>query len=542
MFARTYLEVNPGAKLVIFDYAKSIGGVWATERDYPGLKTNNMLGTYEYPDFPMDTETYGVQPGEFIPGRVVHKYLADFANKFRLGNLIRFDSKVVSANKGEDDWDLSVASGEEELQVYSRKLVLATGNTSEPFLPAFNGLEKFEAPVFHVKELGQRIISLQSVKEVAVIGGTKSAWDAAYAFSQQESNEVVHMIIRKSGHGPVWMTPPYVTPLHRWLEKLVHTRFLTFFSPCVWGMHDGYHKTRDFLHGTGLGRWIVDQFWTILADDVRTLNGYSRHPETKKLDPWSNPMFLGSGLSILNYDQDFFGLVRDGKVKIHIADPESMDGSRVHLSSGEELEVDAVVCSTGWKHHPPLKLSPGSDADFGLPYASSEESIRDEYAEVDREILSTFPRLVNQPVQNPNMVSPPYSSTDANAPPRLNNPYKLYKFMVPPSLCADRTFGLVGVPSTITTSTIATIQALWMTAYLSHELELPEDVEYEAALHSRFGRWRYPPDTVHSTPTLSLMRSPTAICYSNSLVSKVIAKVAPLQSCSTHMAPRTIAG
>ena len=31
-----------------------------------------------------------------------------------------------------------------------------------------------------------------------------------------------------------------------------------------------------------------------------------------------------------------------------------------------------------------------------------------------------------------------------------------------------------------------------MTAYLSHELELPEDVEYEAALHSRFGRWRYP--------------------------------------------------
>lgn len=101
MFAKTYLDVNPHAKMVIFDRAKSIGGVWATERDYPGLKTNNMLGTYEYPDFPMDPNTYGVQPGEFIPGRVVHKYLADFATAFDLVKLIRFQSRVVSADKGE---------------------------------------------------------------------------------------------------------------------------------------------------------------------------------------------------------------------------------------------------------------------------------------------------------------------------------------------------------------------------------------------------------------------------------------------------------
>ena len=299
MFAKTYLEVNHGATMTIFDCAKSIGGVWASERDYPGLKTNNMLGTYEYPDFPMDTKTYGVRPGEFIPGRVVHKYLADFATKFNLESSIRLNSKVLSAHKGEKGWQLHINCNGKEVQVHSEKLVSATGNTSEPFLPAFNGMERMQVPVFHFKGLGERIKTLQSVREVAVVGGTKSAWDAAYALSQQEANEVVHMIIRKSGHGPIWMAPPYVTPLHRWLEKLVHTRFLTFLSPCIWGVHDDYHRTRSFLHGTKFGRWIVDQFWSILADDVRNLNGYSKHPETRKLDPWSNPMFLGSGLSIL---------------------------------------------------------------------------------------------------------------------------------------------------------------------------------------------------------------------------------------------------
>ena len=94
--------------------------------------------------------------------------------------------------------------------------------------------------------------------------------------------------------------------------ELAHTRLLTWFSPCIWGFADGFSAVRRFLHGTVLGRKIVDSFWGILVDDLITLNSYDKHPETKNLKPWSNPFFLGSSLSILNYETNFFDLVRNG--------------------------------------------------------------------------------------------------------------------------------------------------------------------------------------------------------------------------------------
>jgi hypothetical protein len=85
------------------------------------------------------------------------------------------------------------------------------------------------------------------------------------------------------------MAPPYVTPLKKWLEKLVHTRFLTWLSPCVWGDTDGYGPIRRFFHSTVIGRFIVDSFWSILGGDVLRLNQYDAHPDTAKLKPWIDP-------------------------------------------------------------------------------------------------------------------------------------------------------------------------------------------------------------------------------------------------------------
>ena len=287
------------------------------------------------------------------------------------------------------------------------------------------------------------------------------------------------------------MAPPYVTPLKRWLEKLVNTRFLTWFSPCIWGSADGYTGIRNFLHGTAFGRKIVDTFWNVLGNDVLTINGYDKHPETKKLKPWSNPMFIGSGLSILNYGHDFFDLVRSGKITIHIADINSLSKHTVNLSSGERLNADALVCSTGWKHNPPLQfLPPGSDASYGLPYYTETSNPIVERA--DQEILTTFPRLKNQPVQNPKLTDIPADPADTFAPTRLNQPYRLYRFMIPPSLISDRSLGFAGVPMCISTSIVATIQALWLCAFFDGKISVDGHVEYETVLHSRFGKWRYP--------------------------------------------------
>jgi hypothetical protein len=298
------------------------------------------------------------------------------------------------------------------------------------------------------------------------------------------------------------MAPPYVTPLKKWLEKLVHTRFLTWMSPCVWGSADGYGSTRGWLHGTSVGRMLVNAFWKILGQDVIDLNKYDKHPETAKLKPWSNPMFIGSGLSILNYDSDFFELVRSGKIKVHIGDIEKVESSSVVLSNGERLTVDTVVCSTGWKCRPPLKFLGVNDEELGLPHHSEKPDPLDEVA--DAQIFRSFPRLQEPYNPNPRFTEPPTAPSDVTAPPRLNVPWRLYRFMVPPADTEDRSIAFAGVPMTITNSIFATVQALWISAYFDRQLDLETSVQpppgksdvdaitWETHLFARFGKWRYP--------------------------------------------------
>jgi hypothetical protein len=311
------------------------------------------------------------------------------------------------------------------------------------------------------------------------------------------------------------MAPAYVTPLKKWLEKLVHTRFFTWFSPCVWGDSDGYARIRSFYHSTAFGRFIVEKFWGVLGGDVITLNKYDAHPETAKLKPWSNPFFIASGLSILNYDTDFFDLVRNGTVAVHIADITGLSARAVHLSSGERLPTDALICATGWKHTPPLQFLPAG-IDLGLPHKTTSFEPTALIDQTDKEILSRFPRLKDQPVQNPKYK--PLTDTEGvtdptNAAEDKLEPYRLYRFIVPPAFIKSYDVAFPGSMMTISTALCAQTQALWITAFLNKQITIPEDIAYETVLHNRFGKWRYPsgfgdkfPDIVFDTlPYLDML-------------------------------------
>ncbi|KAK8102245.1 hypothetical protein PG984_015391 [Apiospora sp. TS-2023a] len=527
--AKTFYQLNPDRNLLILEAASTLGGTWAKERLYPGLKSNNMLGTYEYPDFPMDPDTFGVKPGEHIPGAVLHDYVRAYAEKFGILQKIKCGHKVLIAEHlevPEGGWVLTAQDPSGAKCTFAaKKLVVATGLTSQPFMPDFNGQESFEAPLFHNKDFLKHAGTIKTAKSVTVFGGTKSAWDAVYEYATNGVH--VDWVIRASGHGPCWMAPPYVTPLKKWLEKLVHTRLLTWFSPCVWGSADGYPGVRNFLHGTFVGRFIVNTFWGILGNDVITLNKYDSHPEMQKLKPWSQAMFVGAGLSILNYSTDFFDLVRDGTVSVHIADIDRLSSHTVHLSDGKSFRTDAFMSTTGWKHVPPMKFLPaGIEKELGVPSLTPNHDNEDDAKLVwnsdavraaDEEILARFPRLKDQPVQNktftPMADAPGMSTSDPVAAPSNSapvTPYHLYRFMVPASdrLLRSRDLAFVGMTTNITFAPIAHLQSLWIYAYFQDKLPLnaslesqnqeagtnktTESVQYETVLHSRFGKWRYP--------------------------------------------------
>jgi len=451
-----------------------------------------MLGTYEFPDFPMDAEAYGVKPGQHIPGHVIHQYLSDYAKKIGIFSRTRFDTKVLEVSKAfsGEGWVLKTDSSD-LATLSTRKLVVATGLTSNPFIPSFVGADTFAKSglLIHSRDFNKHTDRLfNKTSSVTVLGGSKSAWDVAYACATR--NVPVNLVIRSSGQGPTWMAPPYVTPVKAWLEKLVHRRFLTWLSPCIWGDEDGYCSVRKFLHGTWLGRRIVDTFWWVLSTDANALMGYDKHPETQKLKPRHSAFWTGSGLGILNFDGDFLELVREGKIKVHVADVRELGNGIVLLSDGTRLNTNAVVCATGWKARPPLKFLPeGLDAELGLPSNHPAPSAAASFRSADAEVLSRFPRLQEQP-----KTPIPGGDTAADETPR---PFTLYRFMAPPStVLSHHSIAFAGMITTISTPLCASLQALWITAYLDSSLSRTASstaqAEEQAVLHARFGRWRYP--------------------------------------------------
>ncbi|KAL3472243.1 hypothetical protein BJX99DRAFT_8651 [Aspergillus californicus] len=435
-----------------------------------------MRGTYEYSDFPMD-DSFGVAHGEHIPGHVVQRYLERYAEHFDLASSIRLNAAVSAVAQNPDStWTVTYTSQENTIQLHAAKLILATGITSQPYLPSIPGQEAFARPLFHSSEIPTHHSTLRTPNNrIAVLGATKSAWDAVYTAAT--AGAAVDWIIRANGHGPCWMAPPYVTPLHRWLEKLVTTRLLTWFSPCIWAgadpVADGGVSIRSFLHGTWLGRKITDGFWGILRNDVVGLNKFNSHPELKKLEPWFSPFWVATGLSILNYPTDFFDLVTGGKVRVHVDSIVSLTERTIHLSSAGPLtDIDALVVASGWSPTPAITFTPPSLlTDLGFPTAPDPLPNALTTA-ATAEILKRFPRLATQPTH----VSPkPYEplAADAQTESQSLHPYRLTRFMVPASPLAEgRSIAFMGVAMTINTPLLAQTQALWVAAFLGGRLDL----------------------------------------------------------------------
>ncbi|KAI1437290.1 hypothetical protein GGR50DRAFT_94321 [Xylaria sp. CBS 124048] len=527
--AAQFHATQPDSSLVVYDSQSSLGGTWAKERLYPGLKSNNLLGTYEYPGFPMTSDLFDVEPGKHISGQAVHAYLRAYAKKSGISDMIHLNTKVLSAEHQdtiEGGWILTIEapSGCTTI-VLARRLVFATGLTSEAFLPHFDGQEVFGGRIFHGKHFQENADTLRTAKAATVFGGTKSAWDAAYAYAT--AGVKVNWVIRSSGHGPCWMAPPYVTPFKKWIEKLANRRFLTWLSPCIWGGADGFAGIRRLYHGTTIGRYIVDRFWSTLEQDICNLNEYDAHPDTAKMKPWIGAMFTGGSFSLLNYDQDMMKLIKSDMIDVHIGEIDHLSPGKVHLADGTEFESDVFLASTGWKHVPPIKLLPeGIEKDLGIPHNTSDNAPFDDLGNntemlkvADKEITDRYPRLKRQPVWNKNYKplteQKGISSKDEVAPCAPLTSYMLYRFLVPPSprFLRTRDTAFTGMISNFSNASTAYVSGLWISAYFQGKLTTDLtaravndkaallNLQYQTVLMNRWGKWRYPTDWGNRHPS-----------------------------------------
>ena len=170
-----------------------------------------------------------------------------------------------------------------------------------------------------------------------------------------------------------------------------------------------------------VGIWIVDKFWDSLGAEVVQQNGYESHPETKRLLQWNAAFWIGSGLSIHRHEPNFFDLVKEGKIRIHIAGIDHLSKQTVHLTTGESIPAEVTVCSTGWKKEPSVRFNHFGEAGNGLPHSSiGQEKLS---LQEDKDILTLCPCLKDQASLNFAL---------------KNDASRLYRFLVPPKHVTDR--------------------------------------------------------------------------------------------------------
>ena len=490
--------INASLSILIIDNKSTVGGVWAKEQLYPGLHANNLQGYYEFSDFPMlgaNLKHLDVQERGKLTGETVFHYIFEYARHFDLLRRTRFNTKVVCATENESSsgkvWTIKLcdtSDGYESLMTCS-KLIVATGQASKPWLPSFPVKDSWKIPTFHsarLNEASQKLIGTNMVGHITIIGGSKSAHDAVYMFAT--AGKRVTWLTRRSGRGTMPMANSYsqMGPWKVWLEGLLMTRPLSWFGACPWSEGDGFVWIRSLLHGTVIGRHIVRGYFEGMSASTIDQSGILKNTKTKALVPDQNLMWYGTQAGILTYDTDMYKLLRRDNVELIREDIECLEKDSIILQNGQKIKTDALIYATGYDYGPSFTLEPSNERlGWGVPVPVSQDSLFPSLdSRADAELFERFPFLETSPKTNP-------------CQPSLT-PWRLWRFIAPPSQVCSKSRSLAFL-STITsyqTLTKCELTSLWTYAYLYDELSVrpnsEEDVTYEAAMWSRFGKWRCP--------------------------------------------------
>ena len=440
--AKTFLAIDPSLSLLIVDNKSTIGGVWSKEQLYPGLRTNNIQGYFEFSDYPMldnpDLKHLNIHKRGILPGELVHGYICEYAKRFGLLERTLLKTKVVSAEDHEEDsvkaWSLQLSSETHSHKIENQtitctKLIVASGLTSQPWLPPFRGVETFQKPCIHTERMGgmsQSLVSDKSIAHVTVVGGGKSAHDAVYLFTK--AGKRVTWLIRRTGRGMTPLAKPYAQlgPVSVWLEGILMTRPFTWFGPCPWSDADGFGSIRRFLHSTALGRWIVDSYFENLSAASLEQSGILKEEKTRALVPDQSFMWYGTSTGILTYDDDMYALLKTDRVDFVREDVERLEEGAIILEDGRRLETDAIICATGYNHIPSVQMHPASKHSlWGIPVEHSNDEFEGLESKADSELLERFPVLKSSPAVKERK-------------PRTA-PWRLWRFIAPPSqVCSGK--------------------------------------------------------------------------------------------------------
>ncbi|KAF7188126.1 FAD-dependent monooxygenase DEP4 [Pseudocercospora fuligena] len=487
--AKTYLQVKPAANLLIVDGDASIGGTWSKQRLYPNLRCEAGWGYFHFSDLAMDH--VGIEREGWIPGTAVNRYLEQYSTVFNLQKRMLLNTTVHSVQRENEtgQWKLEVLSTNTlRTTIRCLKLIVATGLTSTPNLPELDR-HLYQRPHFHSKDLGlpttQDVLTGPKVGRVTVYGGSKSAFEAVYLLYL--AGKSVDWIIRPDGGGPSLMTPLKMLGFFPSFG-LNNTRFFGVLSPNPFDTTSVWHRLFRGSDRLAIADSVVLTFWRVTTWMMTLSAGYGRSSNGEKLRPklgLESSFWSPATLGVMTCPGLWDAIHSSDRIKVYRSAIQKLLAGAVELDNGICLPSDAAVFATGWQANHDM-FPAHTRASLGLPGPSDElvaspEEVRwrSIQSQADQDITQELPILSRSP--------PGWESC------RLND-YRLYRFLVPVSNdYADRSIAYVGFLRNTGLPIVLEAQALWATAYLSGELDVPDQParELEAARTGAWIRRRY---------------------------------------------------
>jgi cyclohexanone monooxygenase len=306
----------------IFDREDGVGGTWRINR-YPGLACDVKSHLYSY-SFDLNANWSRLWSGQ----PEILDYFEQCAQRYQLGSNLKLNTEIVSATWDHDakSWRLATAAGE---QYTFDVVVSAVGLFTQPLLPELYEEEPFAGTVMHtarwdhsvdltdarVAVLGTGSTAAQLIPEVAKV--------AAKVYSVQRS--------------PTWILPKpdrAYTEREKWLfahvpfaKKIYRTRLWLRSESNIGVIEHGSDKTQEFK---GIALRSLEA--TVSDDELRS-----------KLTP-EHPF----GCKRLVFATDYLQTLTEPHVEVVSSPAKSLRAHSLVTADGTELDVDVVLCATGY--------------------------------------------------------------------------------------------------------------------------------------------------------------------------------------------------
>jgi cation diffusion facilitator CzcD-associated flavoprotein CzcO len=449
-----------------------------------------------YPDVPFRVPEDAPIYHDLVEAKYLTTYLEDYVTGHEydgrsLSERFIFDCSVTRVRKEDNIWIVQAKLHGQEISYAAKKIIIATGMTSDPLMPELPGKEAFSGPLLHQKEFGRSKIitasepNMEKHTHVTVIGGSKSASDIAYAAAKDTNQpRKVNWIIRNSGGGPLILADAKAFGKYKVSSELGTIRALASLSAANPYLPESWWSW--FTHKTWVGESLLSWVWNQVPNQAKALANYEGRegalPGFEKLVP-SASIRWRSGPMGMHQKDDFWDTIAKN-VQVYRGEVQRLEDNAVILDDGTKVETDMLLCATGWKQEHSY-FEDDEAAGLGLPVSLKNEAnakgLRREWSlldeEADGEVLSRWPYLASVP--------------KFNAPPPHTTPYRLYNMTIPPNDTSIAFLGYQHVPNSYHTSVVQTLYAI---AVLDGALKLPskDEINKSVAFIDRWCARRYP--------------------------------------------------